>query len=55
MKELRLRAKHKNKYKTTTDFMHKYPVAENYLNRDFNADGLNQRWVSDISVPQQAA
>ncbi len=49
MKELRLWAKHKKKYKATTDSMHKYSVAENLLNREFNVDAPNQRWVSDIT------
>lgn len=49
MKELGIRAKHKKKFKVTTDSWHKYPVAENLLNRDFNPCGPNQCWVSDIS------
>ena len=49
MKELGIMAKHKKKYKVTTDSWHKYPVAENLLNRNFNPSGPNQCWVSDIS------
>ena len=33
----------------TTDSWHKYPVAENLLNRNFNPSGPNQCWISDIS------
>jgi len=49
MKELGIRAKHKKKYKVTTDSWHHYPVAENLLNRNFNPSGPNQCWVADIS------
>ena len=49
MRELRIRAKQKRKYKATTDSMHKYPLAENILNRAFNVGGPNQCWVSDIT------
>jgi putative transposase len=37
------------KYKATTNSNHNLPVAENILNRDFYADKLNQKWVSDIT------
>ena len=37
------------KYKATTNSNHNLPVAENILNRDFHADKLNQKWVSDIT------
>jgi putative transposase len=49
MKELGIRAKHKKKFKVTTDSWHHYQVAENLLNRDFNPAGPNQCWVSDIT------
>jgi putative transposase len=37
------------KYKATTNSNHDLPVAENLLNREFNADKINQKWVSDIT------
>ena len=37
------------KYKVTTNSNHNLPVAENLLNREFQADGSNQKWVSDIT------
>jgi putative transposase len=37
------------KHKATTNSKHCLPVAENTLNREFNADGPNQKWVSDIT------
>ena len=55
MKSLGLRAKAKKKFKATTDSNHSLPVAPNVLNRDFTASAPNQKWVSDISVLQQAA
>ena len=33
----------------TTDSNHNFPVAENHLNRDFNAKAPGQKWVSDIT------
>jgi transposase InsO family protein len=39
----------------TTDSRHGQPVAENLLNRDFSPQQPNCSWVTDISVPQQAA
>ena len=37
------------KYKATTNSNHNLPVAENILNREFNAERPNQKWVSDIT------
>ena len=37
------------KYKATTNSKHNLPVAENILNREFQADRPNQKWVSDIT------
>ena len=42
MKELGIRAKQRKKFKATTDSMHKYPVADNLLNREFNVCSPNQ-------------
>ena len=37
------------KYKATTNSNHNLPVAENLLNREFDAERSNQKWVSDIT------
>jgi transposase InsO family protein len=44
-----IRAIHKRKYKATTNSAHNRPVAANLLNQNFNADGINKVWVSDIT------
>lgn len=36
----------RKKYRNYGDYLHKYP---NLLNREFNADRPNQKWVTDIS------
>jgi putative transposase len=33
----------------TTDSNHDYAVAENHLNRDFSAQRMGQKWVSDLT------
>ncbi|WP_241657654.1 IS3 family transposase [Flavobacterium cerinum] len=37
------------KYRVTTNSSHKYPVAENILDREFSAKNENEVWVSDIT------
>jgi len=37
------------KYKATTDSNHAFNIAPNFLDRDFSADGPNQKWAGDIS------
>lgn len=49
MKENNIQAKHKKKYKATTDSNHNLPVAKNRLKRNFKANKPNQAWVSDIT------
>jgi transposase InsO family protein len=49
MKEHGIQAKHKKKFKATTDSNHKLPIAKNRLKRDFKANKPNQAWVSDIT------
>lgn len=49
MKENGIEAKHKKKFKTTTDSNHNLPVAKNHLKRNFKVNKPNQTWVSDIS------
>ena len=50
-----IRAKRRRKYRVTTNSKHNHPVAPNLLAREFTVDHPNAVWVSDISVPQQAA
>jgi len=49
MRRLGLRALAKRKWKATTDSKHLLPVAENLLNREFNASAPNQKWVTDVT------
>lgn len=49
MQRLGLRSKVKRKYVVTTDSSHLQPVAENSLNRNFEVDAPNCRWVADIT------
>lgn len=49
MKVLRLQVKQKRKYKVTTDSKHKFPVAENVLNREFSPAVPNRTWGTDIT------
>ena len=39
--------KKSKKYKATTNSKHNYQVAENILNREFNAEKPNQKWCGD--------
>src|SRR5690606_8566770 len=50
MKEREIRAQSKKKFiPRTTDSAHQRPVAENLLNRQFQAQRPNQKWVVDIT------
>jgi putative transposase len=49
MQHLGLRAKTKKKFRVTTDPAHQLPIYRNILNRDFNAEKPNQKWVGDIT------
>jgi len=49
MKENGLISRLKRKYKATTNSNHGYPVAPNLLEKDFNAERPNQKWVGDIT------
>ena len=42
-------SKHKRKFRVTTNSAHSYPVAENLLQRQFDAPEPGQCWVSDIT------
>lgn len=47
MKKAKLVPKKSKKYKATTNSKHKYQIAENILNREFNAELPNQKWCGD--------
>ena len=55
MREHGIRARHKRRYRVTTDSKHGLPIAPNLLDRKFEPAAPNQVWTADISVPQQAA
>ena len=44
-----IRAKTARKFRHTTDSNHALPVADNLLSREFDAQGPNERWVTDIT------
>lgn len=49
MRENGIRARHKRRYKATTDSKHDLPVAQNLLDRDFAPCAPNKVWTSDIT------
>ena len=49
MVEQGLRARHKRRFRTTTDSRHGLPVADNVLRRDFTVAQPNLAWVTDIT------
>ena len=49
MREHGIRARHKRKFKVTTDSKHKLPIAPNLLDRNFTPAAPNQVWTSDIT------
>lgn len=49
MQEHELRARVRRRYKNTTDSAHALPVAPNLLDRRFEADGANERWIGDTT------
>ncbi|MET3114958.1 transposase InsO family protein [Pedobacter sp. CG_S7] len=49
MEKLNLLSEIRKKFKVRTDSNHTYEVAKNLLQRDFSADNLSQKWVSDIT------
>lgn len=49
MRENNVRARHKRRYKATTDSRHNLPVAQNLLDRNFTPSAPNQVWTSDIT------
>ena len=55
MRQAGIRARRKRRFVRTTDSKHAWPVAPNVLQRAFSTAAPNRVWVTDISVPQQAA
>jgi transposase InsO family protein len=49
MKSRGWRGKSHRKYRVTTNSQHKHGFFENHLERKFNAEKPNQKWVSDIT------
>ena len=49
MREHGIRARHKRRYKATTDSKHSMPVADNLLQRNFTPEAPNRVWTSDIT------
>lgn len=49
MRKYGIHSVHKKKFKVTTDSKHSYTVSENVLNRNFLADRIAQKWVSDLT------
>lgn len=49
MKQLKLVAKARRKFKITTDSSHKLPIAANIIQQNFTADKPNQKWLTDIT------
>ncbi|CAM4384120.1 IS3 family transposase [Deinococcus marmoris] len=49
MRQAELVARGKRKFRTTTKAKSSHPVAGNLLARNFDADGPNQKWATDIT------
>jgi putative transposase len=49
MRENGIRAKQSRKFKVTTNSKHSHPVAPNLLQRNFDADRPDQKWLADIT------
>lgn len=49
MRELGIKAKQPQKFKTTTDSNHNLPVQDNILDRNFDIDNRNEVWAGDIT------
>ena len=44
-----IRARHKRRYKATTDSKHALPIAPNLLDRNFTPAAPNQVWTADLT------
>src|SRR5215470_3424434 len=49
MREQKLVARQRRRYKSTTMSDHDQPIAANLLDREFHAAAPNQRWVGDTT------
>ena len=49
MREKKLVARRRRRFRATTDSNHAFPIAPNVLARDFTATAPNQAWVTDIT------
>jgi transposase InsO family protein len=49
MREKRLVARMRRRFRTTTDSKHDFPIAPNVLERDFTASAPDRAWVTDIT------
>ena len=49
MRERKLAARTRRRFRATTDSKHGFPVAPNVLERDFTATAPNEAWVTDIT------
>lgn len=49
MREARLAARQRRRFVSTTMSAHEYPAAPNLLERDFEAQRPNEKWVGDIT------
>ncbi|MFZ5965330.1 IS3 family transposase [Thalassococcus sp. BH17M4-6] len=49
MKENKLVARQKRRFKRTTDSEHAWPIAPNHVAQDFSADAPDRKWGADIS------
>jgi len=49
MRQEGIRAKSVKKFRHTTDSNHSLPVAENVLDRQFDAQNLNECWLADVT------
>jgi putative transposase len=49
MREKRLVARMRRRFRTTTDSKHDFPIAPNVLDRDFTASAPDRAWVTDIT------
>lgn len=49
MRDNGIRARHKRRYKATTDSKHALPVAPNLLDRNFTPSAPNRAWAADLT------
>ena len=49
MREKKLAARTRRRFRTTTDSKHDFPIAPNVLERDFTASAPDRAWVTDIT------